>query len=74
MAETTTKAAAVWKPPRLRVLGLAVDTKSGSNPLKMGATYEGLTNPSAPPDASQPSAGYRMPTSGEPVPHPYPWQ
>ena len=75
MAETTTKAAAVWNPPRLRVLGLGVDTKSGNNPLKMGGTYEGLTHPTAPPfGPNSPSAGYRMPSSGEPVPHPYPWQ
>ena len=76
MAEqtTTTKQAAVWKPPRLRILGLAVDTKSGNDPTKMGGTWEGLTNPTAPPDANSSSAGYRMPNSGEPVPYPYPWQ
>ena len=74
MAETTTKQAAVWKPPRLRILGTGVNTKSGNDPLKMGSIYEGLTHPSAPPDSDNPSAGYRMPSSSEPVPHPYPWQ
>ena len=74
MAETTTKAAAVWKPPRIMKLALG-GTRSGSDPTKMGSTFEGLTHPTAPPDANSPSAGYRMPSSGErPVPNPYPWQ
>ena len=72
MAEqtTTTKQAAVWNPPRLVKLALG-STDSGT---KSGPIYEGLTNPTAPPSADQPSAGYRMPNSGEPVPYPYPWQ
>ena len=77
MAEqtTTTKQAAVWNPPRLMKLALG-GTKSGTRGAGTGI-YEGVNNhlPGvAPPTNSQPSTGYRMPTSGEPVPYPYPWQ
>ena len=74
MAEqTTTKQAAVWNPPRLTKLALG-STDSG---IKSSPVYEGQTNHlpgGAPPSFNQPSAGYRMPNSGEPVPYPYPWQ
>ena len=76
MAEqtTTTKQAAVWSPPRLHKLMLG-STRSGT--LGQGtSTFEGSQGgPGAPPSFSQPSLGYRMPTSGDlPIPWPYPWQ
>ena len=73
MAEqtTTTKQAAVWSPPRLMMLNARGVTRSGT---RGGSTYEGSQHPTAPPNFNQPSAGYRMPSSGEPVPYPYPWQ
>ena len=74
MAEqTTTKAAAVWKPPRLMKLALG-SIRSGSKGSPTFNIYEGSQGPSAPPTNDAPSAGYRMPNSGEPVPYPYPWQ
>ncbi len=61
MAETTTtKQAAVWNPPRLRVLGTGVDTGNGSDPTKT-EVWEGHC-PSRP---GSPAENYRMPTSGE---------
>ena len=70
----TTRHAAVWNPPRIRKLNLH-DVESGTRPST--SQWEGTTNHlpnAAPPAFSAPSRGYRMPTSGEPVPYPYPWQ
>ena len=70
-----TTSAAVWNPPRLRQLrlhGVESGTKPGGQSL-----YEGVQNHlpgQAPSDHNSPSTGYRMPTSSEPVPYPYPWQ
>ena len=72
--QTTTKASGGWNPPRLNKLALG-NTDSGTKGGPGGVTYEGSQGgPSAPPAFNQPSAGYRMPTSVEPIPWPYPWQ
>ena len=63
MAETTTtKQAAVWKPPRLMKLALG-GTRSGTKGQNDDSSWE---TPAAPPSCPlQP--GYRMPNSGEPT-------
>ena len=61
MAETTTKAAAVWNPPRLRVLGLGGNTRTGTRDGQE-SQWETVGQPSACPDG----ALYRMPISAEP--------
>ena len=58
MAEQTTKQAAVWNPPRLRALGLGVDTgNDGGRGGPHTDTWESNCPVAAP--------NYRMPTSGE---------
>ena len=62
MAETTTtKQAAVWKPPRLRVLGTSGVTGTGT---RDGSTsqWETVGQPPSCPDSQL----YRMPISAEP--------
>ena len=61
MAETTTKQAAVWKPPRLRVLGTSGVTRSGTRDGDT-SNWETSGQPSGCPDGEL----YRMPTSAEP--------
>ena len=61
MAETTTKQATVWKPPRLRVLGLGRGTRTGT---RDGGSSNWET-PGAPPSCPE-GALYRMPVSAEP--------
>ena len=65
----TTKRAAVWNPPRLHNLYLTGVMSGG----RMHGDWEGSKEWSPGPNAS-PTVGYRMPTSAEPVPFPYPWQ
>ena len=62
MAEqtTTTKQAAVWKPPRLRILGLGADTGNGSKRHPLEEVWE-----FSPDAAYQGTCAYRMPLSGE---------
>ena len=63
MAETTTtKQAAVWKPPRLRVLGTSGVTRTGTRDGDT-STWETSGAPASCPEAPL----YRMPFSGEPV-------
>ena len=71
MAETTTKQAAVWNPPRLRRIG-ASNTESGGrvDPAGDGRWEGGGNNPSR----QTTNVRYRMPRSGEPITHPNPWQ
>ena len=71
-ATETTKRAAVCNPPRIRRLDLH-GVESGSHPPGT-ADWEGskIWDPASP--SASPTRGYRMPTSGEPVPFPYPWQ
>ena len=62
MAEqTTTKQAAVWKPPRFRKMEVRGGTRTG---MRDGGTsqWETVGQPSTCPDSQL----YRMPTSAEP--------
>ena len=59
MAETTTKAAAVWNPPRLMKLALG-GTQTGTKPGG-GTVWEVTGTPQC-----GPAANYRMPLSSEP--------
>ncbi len=61
MAETTTKQAAVWKPPRLMKLAFG-GTESGTKGSPDIATWEVTGAPVSCPLA----INYRMPNSGEP--------
>ena len=70
-ATETTKHAAAWNPPRITELILGA-VGSGSHPPGT-ADWEGARDWHPGPNAS-PTRGYRMPTSAEPVPYPYPWQ
>ena len=58
MAETTTKAAAVWNPPRLRRLGLGAARTGTKDGQESQWEVFGTSCPVA--------ANYRMPTSAEP--------
>ena len=58
MAETTTKAAAVWNPPRLRRIGYGVTRSGGKVRHTVDDVYEGSHD--------NQTFGYRMPRSGEP--------
>ena len=71
MANATehTERAAVWNPPRIHKILLDA-VVSGT---RMANDWEGSKTWTPGPNAS-PTEGYRMPTSGEPVPYPYPWQ
>ena len=60
MAETTTKQAAAWKPPRLMKLALG-GTRSGTKGTPQDASWE---VPASPPSCPEQS-GYRMPNSGD---------
>ena len=66
-----TTSAAVWNPPRFRKLNLH-GVESGTKPSV--SQWEGLYNYNYPASPQDPTSGYRVPTSGEPVPYPYPWQ
>ena len=61
MAETTTKQAAVWKPPRLMKLALG-GTRSGTKGQNDLSNWEVSGAPASCPTAPT----YRMPTSTEP--------
>ena len=68
----TGRQAAVWNPPRIYELQLH---SVGSGIRGVGTTqYEGSNNYNYPASPADPTSGYRLPTSGEPVPYPYPWQ
>ena len=60
-----------WNPPRLSKFGVH-GVESGTIPG--GTTWEGSQNEMNCPVNPSPSTNYRMPTSGEPIPCPYPWQ
>ena len=64
MAETTTKAAAVWKPPRIMRLALG-GTRSGTKgQVPYSADTWELTPPH--PTSCSTAGQYRMPISAEP--------
>ena len=71
MAETTTTKSAVWNPPRLRRIG-AGNTESGSLTEQ---TYDGRwEGGGTTPSRQSTNVRYRMPTSGESITTPNPWQ